>query len=88
MRDALHDTVWKSDIMGGLPIVAVWQFIQLCDILAQITLSPTDSDRHCWLPEHMGDFMSKSAYELFHVGGTTFEPHKRDGNGVGSGQVE
>lgn len=57
--------------------MAVWQFIQLCDVVAQTALSSTERDHHVWMPEHSGEFTSKSAYERFHVGGITFEPYKR-----------
>ncbi|TVU32861.1 hypothetical protein EJB05_24623, partial [Eragrostis curvula] len=77
VRDALDDNRWRDDFGGGLPVLAVWQCLQLWDILQGVTLSPDQSDTHIWIPESSGKFTTRSAYMRFFLGSTVFEPHKR-----------
>lgn len=76
VSDALIDQRWIQDVIGGLPVLATWQFLLLWDLLADIQLS-TERDEHVWTPCTSRNFSSKSAYDRFFVGGITFEPYKR-----------
>lgn len=75
--EAMHEGAWERDIIGGLSVLATWQMLQLCDIIGQTALDPSQPDKHTWLPSQSGEFSSKSAYERLFVGGIEFEPHKR-----------
>lgn len=77
VHDALQDNHWFTYIMGGLSVLAQWQFLQLCDIVHEINISPEEQDRHIWSPHPSGTFTTKSAYERFFTGAVPFEPHRR-----------
>lgn len=62
VHDALLDRAWERDIMGGLPILAAWQFLQLEEVIGQITSSRTPASRTSTLSSPSGEFSTKSAY--------------------------
>lgn len=76
MKEALADNSWTNDIVGGLPVVAVGQALQLLDIIAQTALTEQD-DQHIWTPAASGQFSTKSAYERQFIIGIKFEPYRR-----------
>lgn len=77
VQQALQGNAWIKDIVGGLNTVACWQFLQLWDLVrGQVTMDGTP-DLHVWTPSASGIFTTKSAYERFFTGSTTFEPYKR-----------
>lgn len=77
VQEAVLNNSWTSDVVGGLPVLAAWQMLQIGDAVGQLQLDPQQQDRHCLLPEPSGQFTSKSAYRRFFEGSTRFEPHKR-----------
>lgn len=46
VRDALENNNWMQDLIGGLSVVATWQFLLLTDIISTISLQPGEGDRH------------------------------------------
>jgi len=52
------------------------EYLELWDTLSNITLS-TMEDHHLWKWESSGTFSTRSAYRVFLVGSTTFDPWKR-----------
>lgn len=77
VSQAMENNGWTKYIVGGLNVVAVWQFLQLWQAVNEITLSPEVADQHRWLAHSSGAFTTKSAYEHYFVGATKFEPYKR-----------
>lgn len=63
--------------MGGLPVPALWEFLQLAEVLHEVHLQPDQEDKHVWRMEASGQFSSKSAYHAFFIGSIEFEPWKR-----------
>lgn len=76
VRQALLDGSWLHDIIGGLPVVAALQILQLLHVLTQFALTEQE-DRHCWTSTASGIFSTKSTYERYFTGGILFEPHRR-----------
>lgn len=74
VRQGMDNNQWTKFIIGGLDVVAVWQYVQLWQLINTITLSSRTADKHIWMATSSGMFTSKSAYELLHnphvIGGT------------------
>lgn len=77
VADGLRDNSWTKYIIGGLPVLASWQYLQLREIVTQQQLLPDTPDAHQWLPSSTGIFSTKSAYLCFFNGSVRFEPYKR-----------
>lgn len=75
--EALQDGAWIQDIVGGLPVQAIWEVLQRLDTLASVNLDPEQEDVHIWTRNTSGKFSSKSAYQAFFMGGIEFEPYKQ-----------
>lgn len=77
VRDALQQNEWQRDIVGGLPVMATWQLLQLCDIVGEINLDPNTPDQHIWTASPTGELSSKSTYERFFAGAIPYEPYRQ-----------
>lgn len=76
VQEALQDNAWAEDIIGGLPVQAMWEVLQLLQVFNEVQLQPGEEDMHIWTRESSGTFTSRSAYEAFFMGGVEFEPYK------------
>lgn len=76
VQDALTQDSWLQDVVGGLPVMLLGQFLSLWDMVTAVELVPGERDVHVWTPCPSGSFSSKSAYQRYFVGGIKFEPHK------------
>lgn len=73
---AMESNTWLRYIVGGLSTRAYGQFFRLWDLLHDVTLQPGTDHLHRWTPRADGCFSTKSAYERFFLGATSFEPYK------------
>ncbi|GJN27949.1 hypothetical protein PR202_gb16017 [Eleusine coracana subsp. coracana] len=76
VRDALDGNSWLQDIIGGVPVQALSQLLQVCDAIDQVTLHLDQPDVLIWVSTSDGQFTTRSAYEHFFLGSVQFEPHK------------
>lgn len=76
VHEALQGNAWLLDVVGGLPALALWQFLMLWDTIMEMQLTPDQPDMHIWTPCPSGTYTSKSAYQRFLVGAIDFEPYK------------
>ncbi|GJM95162.1 hypothetical protein PR202_ga11870 [Eleusine coracana subsp. coracana] len=60
VRDALHNHSWINDVIGGLPVSATWQLLQLCDALDEVIIQEGQPDEHKWLSAASGKFFTRS----------------------------
>ena len=72
MQQALVNHAWVSDILGGLPVGVLIDYLRLWDILANIQLQPGIEDKHIWRFSSSGQYSAKTAYEGFFLGSTIF----------------
>lgn len=77
VQQALQEDIWLSDFARGLPVQAIWEFMQLWDAVHEIELIEGIPDEHRWRFAASRKFSSKSAYRCFFIGSTNFEPHAR-----------
>jgi hypothetical protein len=72
VQKALLNHAWVSDVQGGLPVGVLVDYLRLWDILADFQLQPGIEDRHIWRFSPTGQYSTKTAYEGFFLGATTF----------------
>lgn len=77
VQDVIQQAEWIRDIVGGLPVLPTWQFIQLKEVIDGIVLTREQSDVHTWIPTTSRQYTSKSAYECYFLGLVHFEPYRR-----------
>ncbi|GJN31479.1 hypothetical protein PR202_gb19884 [Eleusine coracana subsp. coracana] len=67
---------WPTDIQGGLPMIGLFEYFQLWDVLLEMNLSQAE-DVHTWRLDGSGQFSSKSSYHDFFNGAISFEHWRR-----------
>lgn len=72
VADALQNAQWRRDIRGGLSSTAIAQYLQLSDLIEQITLSPGIEDRMLWKWTSDHKYSASSAYRASFVGRESF----------------
>jgi hypothetical protein len=77
VQGALAANGWVHDLSGRLPAQVLIEFLLVWDLIQEVQLQPNVDDQHQWLPSSSGLYSAKSAYKLFHVGATAFEPTNR-----------
>lgn len=77
VHDALQDIYWTRFTVSGMSVQAIWEFLQLWDLVQNFNLRPDQEDTHVWLPHSLGTYTTKSAYERFFQGVVSFEPYRR-----------
>jgi len=84
MQQALVNHAWVSDILGGLPVGVLIDYLRLWDILANIQLQPGIEDKHIWRFSSSGQYSAKTAYEGFFLGSTIFSSWEKNMENLGS----
>ncbi|GJN25071.1 hypothetical protein PR202_gb12855 [Eleusine coracana subsp. coracana] len=75
VAEGLQGNNWVDDIQGGLSLVGLYEYFQLWDLIAEILLTQ-EEDIHIWRLDASGQYISKSAYQAYLNGATTFEPSR------------
>lgn len=84
VQQALVNHAWVSDILGGLPVGVLIDYLRLWDILANIQLQPGIEDKHIWRFSSSGQYSAKTAYEGFFLGSTIFSSWEKNMEDLGS----
>jgi hypothetical protein len=75
--DAITGARWITDIKGALTLDLLVEYLALWDLLSEVTLHSEVEDTHVWQFSTTGQYTTKSAYEAFFVGATSFGPWER-----------
>lgn len=70
LRQALSNNRWARDITGELTLQVVREYLQVWDLLRDITLEPSRRDRFIWKWSPSGTFSVSSTYRAFFAGST------------------
>ncbi|GJN33204.1 hypothetical protein PR202_gb21776 [Eleusine coracana subsp. coracana] len=71
----LNEHTWLSDARrASSSLGAMWQFLQLCDIIANFNIQPRIEDTHIWRMCSSDRYSTKSAYESMFQGAIQFRP--------------
>jgi len=77
VMDALVDENWVADIQGEISLEALWEYLDLWDILTEVELQEGNSDKHIWRLSSSGVYTAKSAYDALFEGAISFAPYER-----------
>jgi hypothetical protein len=77
VQEALVDNSWVHDISGSLAAVVIREFLLVWDLIQDVHLQTGVPDVHLWVPCASDLYSSKTAYNSFWTGTTSFEPAKR-----------
>jgi len=75
--DALVDENWVADIQGEISLEALWEYLDLWDILTEVELQEGNTDKHIWRLSGSGVYTAKSAYDALFEGAISFAPYER-----------
>ena len=78
--DALVDENWVADIQGEISLEALWEYLDLWDILTEVELQEGNSDKHIWRLSSSGVYTAKSAYDALFEGAIASLPMSAFGN--------
>ncbi len=70
MAAALCDNSWVLDIIGGLSVQALGEYLALWDVISGISVDLASRDEILWKVAPDGVFSVRSAYSLFSAGKT------------------
>jgi len=77
VMDALVDENWVADIQGEISLEALWEYLDLWDILTEVELQEGNTDKHIWRLSGSGVYTAKSAYDALFEGAISFAPYER-----------
>jgi len=63
VKDALDNDLWLEDIQGEITIDALWEYLELWDIINAVELQQGIPDKHIWRLSSSGQYTVQSAYE-------------------------
>ena len=75
--EALTEEKWIEDIQGEIGTTALFQYLDLWDILNGVELNEKIPDKHIWRLSTSGQYTAKSAYDALFQGAIFFEPYER-----------
>ena len=68
---------WIEDKQGDICTTALFQYLDLWDILNSVELNENFPDKHVWRLSPLGQYTAKSAYDTLFHGAISFEPCER-----------
>jgi len=77
VKDALDNDLWLEDIQGEITIDALWEYLELWNIINAVELQQGIPDKHIWRLSSSGQYTAQSAYEAQFQGAIRFEPYAR-----------
>jgi hypothetical protein len=75
--EALTEDKWVEDIQGEIGTTALFQYLDLWDVLISVELNENIPDKHIWRFSSSGQCTAKSAYDTLFQGAISFEPFER-----------
>jgi hypothetical protein len=77
VKTALDEMKWTEDIQGEIPVQALIEYLELWDMLEDISVQEGIPDRHIWRLSASGKYTAKSAYDALFEGALSFAPFER-----------
>jgi hypothetical protein len=77
VAEALTDWTWVNDIHGTVMVQIILEFLNLCSLLAVVSLQPRVPNKHSWRLSNSGVYSAKSAYMGLLQGDIAFNPWER-----------
>jgi hypothetical protein len=75
--EALNDWRWVSDIHATVTVQLILEFMNLCEIMAEVSLQSGVPDKHIWRFSSSVIYSAKSAYNALFQGVISFGPWER-----------
>jgi hypothetical protein len=72
--EALNDWRWVSDIHATVTVQLILEFMNLCEIMAEVSLQAGVPDKHIWRFSSSLIYSAKSAYNALFQGVISFGP--------------
>jgi hypothetical protein len=70
VAEAVANNGWIVDIDYNLSLQLIMEYVQLSEILDNVTLTESEPDSITWVPSPDGTYSAKSAYDLHFIGQT------------------
>ena len=77
VKTALDEMKWTEDIQGEIPVQALMEYLELWDMLEDISVQEGIPDRHIWRLSASCKYTAKSAYGALFEGALSFAPFER-----------
>jgi hypothetical protein len=77
VKTALDEMKWTEDIQGEIPVQTLMEYLELWDMLEDISVQEGIPDRHIWRLSASGKYTAKSAYDALFEGALSFAPFER-----------
>ena len=77
MLEALTEEKWIENIHGEVCTIALFQYLDLWDIMNSVELNESIPFKHVWRLSSSGQYTTKSAYDTLFQGVVSFEPNER-----------
>ena len=74
VKTALDEMKWTEDIQGEIPVQALMEYLELWDMLEDISVQEGIPDRHIWRLSASGKYTAKSTYGALFEGAPSFAP--------------
>jgi len=71
--EALTEEKWIEDIQGETCMTALFQYLELWDIMNSVELNDNIPDKHIWRLSSSGQYTTKSVYDTLFQGAISFE---------------
>jgi hypothetical protein len=70
--EAMTDFRWVNNICGTVTVQVLLEFLNLCDLIDEMSLQPGVEDKHSWCLSTSGKYLAKLAYNTLFQGSIPF----------------